>query len=106
MLDSDLGHEFEGSDSLVDHAGLGVEGDDADEESLGSGELRIGFLVLEDPLDEIEAVGAGELLDGELVEGAVAVELGGGGGGEEEVGEAVRVGFGSDVGFDAVDGIR
>lgn len=96
MLETNLGHEFKGFDGVIDHAGVGVEGEDADEEALGSGEGRVGLLGLEDPLDEVAAVGAGELLDGELVDGAVAVELGGGGGGLEEVGDAVGVRFGAD----------
>lgn len=100
MMKPSSGYKVESFQGVIDHACFGVAGDDADEEAFGSGEVRVGFLGFEDPLHEVEAVGARELLDGGFVEESIAVEVGGGdGGGLEEVGEAVRVGFGEDSGF-------
>lgn len=41
MLETGVGDGIEGSNGVVDHAGIGVEGDDANEEALRSGEFRV-----------------------------------------------------------------
>ena len=84
---------------MLDHAGGGVEHDEAYPEAFGAG-MGEGFLVVDEALDEVEAARPGEATAGEFVEGAVAAETG-----EvgrlvmEDVGELFRVGLGFYCGF-------
>ena len=98
---ADIRHLVECTDSLIDHAGVGVELHDPDPEALGIRPRRAGerFLVLEDAFDEIGAAEAGEFLDGEIEDGPIAAEAGGIGGSLEDFGDLLRIGFGSDGGF-------
>lgn len=59
--------------SLIDHASAGVEHDEANPEAFrnGGGRFKLG---LNDIIDEVEALGAGEFADGMMVDWAVATE--------------------------------
>lgn len=64
---------IESAESLIDHAGAGVEHDEADPEAFGNG--GGGFVVgLNDVIDEVEALGTGEFADRMVVDWAVAAE--------------------------------
>lgn len=61
------------AESLIDHAGAGVEHDEADPEAFRNG--GGGFVVgLNDAIDKVEALSTGEFADGMVVDGAVAAE--------------------------------
>lgn len=90
----------ESAGGAVDHAGAGVEHHEANPEAfggVGGGSERV-LLGLKDALDEVGAIGAGEFPDGEMVDGAVALEGGEVGAFLEYLGEFFRVGLGENGG--------